>query len=217
MKPRTAGVIVALAGLAWFVSNRAPGQSAPVVAPAGDGGGVTGWANMFIDAVAALAAKVTTGVGWAVAHPIVPAVVVGLIVIGLLVHLVRSHRPVVQDPQRMYTSEQRKESFGYAGGQCEYTGKLLTRCRKPAEHADHLFPWSKGGATSIANCCASCATHNLSKGANILPSWRVRLLVHRRKRYYPAGVDRACGQMFTERYASSAPVASGPPRRGVTD
>ena len=30
--------------------------------------------------------------------------------------------------------------------------------------ADHVTPWSKGGATDIANCQMLCKTHNRAKG-----------------------------------------------------
>jgi hypothetical protein len=145
---------------------------------------------------------VTEVVRWLGDHQALVGLVVGAIVLVGLVRAVRARMPVQQDPQRMYTTEERIAVFARAGGRCEYTGFLLTRCRRPAEHADHVHPWSRGGATSLKNCCAACQHCNLSKGAKILPAWRVRLLVRRRKRYYPAGVDRACGQMFTERYAA---------------
>ena len=32
------------------------------------------------------------------------------------------------------------------------------------QHADHVTPWSKGGATDISNCQMLCRTHNRAKG-----------------------------------------------------
>lgn len=203
MKPRNAGAIVVLAAVALLFANKAPGQipTAPV-APAGATDAVTARANAFLDWFPAAAGHVAGAITWVTVHPVLLGFAAVLVVLVAVIRLVRAHRPITQDPQRMYTPEQRKEGFSYAGGQCEYTGFLLTRCRKPAEHADHLYPWSKGGATSLANMVAACSHCNLSKGAKILPPWRVRLLVRRRKRYYPAGVKTAVGQMYTERFAT---------------
>jgi 5-methylcytosine-specific restriction endonuclease McrA len=203
VKPRNAVVVVLAAGLAWFATRHVSAPRHAVAHPGTDTAStLTARTNGVIDQVQSVVRWIAGAIAWSTIHPWLIGAVAGLVVVGALIHLVRSHRSAPQDPQRMYTPEQRKQSFELAGGRCEYTGFLLTRCRRPAEHADHLYPWSKGGATSLANCCAACQHCNLSKGAKILPAWRVRLLVHRRKRYYPVGVDRACGQMFTERYAA---------------
>jgi 5-methylcytosine-specific restriction endonuclease McrA len=205
MKPRTATAIVVLAAVAWFVAGHTDGQGpAPVVIPdPASTDPVTGGANAFLSWAQGALGQLAHAVAWSVDHPWLIGVLVGVLVLTAVVRLVRAHRPVTKDPQRAYTSEQRTESFSLAGGQCEYTSSfLLFRCRRPAEHADHLFPWSRGGATSLANCVAACQHCNLSKGAKLLPAWRKRLLVRRRRRYYPAGVDTACGQKYTERFAS---------------
>ena len=34
----------------------------------------------------------------------------------------------------------------------------------PEMDADHVTPWSKGGATDISNCQMLCRTHNRAKG-----------------------------------------------------
>lgn len=196
MKPRSAAVVVLAAALAWFATRKAStGELAPALDVAAGPSALnrtTGWAGQILG-------WIPTSVAWTLAHLWLVGALALVAALLLLVHAVRAHRSVLQDPQRMYTPEQRRESFALAGGQCEYTGALLTRCRRPAEHADHLVPWSRGGATSLANCAAACAPCNLSKGAKVLPAWRVRMLVRRRKRYYPAGVDRTCGERYAER------------------
>ena len=205
MKPRSAAAIVLLAAVAWFVTNRTqtrPALPTVTVPPVGAAGGVTAHANAVLDLLESSVAALVSLAGQVGAHPWVLGVILALLVVVALVRAVRAHRPVTQDPQRMYSPEQRAESFRRAGGQCEYTGFLLTRCRRPAEHADHLYPHTRGGATSLTNCVASCAHCNLSKGAKVLPAWRVRMLVRRRKRYYPVGVDRVCGQRYEQRVSA---------------
>lgn len=152
-----------------------------------------------------VAERFTAALTWVTGHTWFLAALVAVVVVVAVVRAVRARMPVQQDPQRLYTSEQRAESFARASGQCEYSGFLLSRCHRPAEHADHLHPWSRGGATSLENCVAACQRCNLSKGAKILPAWRVKLLVRRRRRYYPAGVYVAVGQTYAERLAQAQP------------
>lgn len=123
-------------------------------------------------------------------------VVIALAVIAALGKRSKDGPDVTKDPQRMYTSEQRTESFARAGGQCEYLGWGFMRCRSQAEHADHFFPHSKGGATSLLNCVASCAHHNTSKGAKVLPKRQGTFLKMRRRRYYPAGIPVDVGEVY---------------------
>lgn len=203
MKPRQAAAVIVLAVVAWVVASRfdrSPTQPTATPAPGPDPvGAVTDWFTGVI-------APVKEWVGHVVANPTILLLACGVVVLVIIVRSVRARMPVVQDPQRMYSPEQRKESFRRAGGQCEYTGWLpWTRCRKPAEHADHLFPWSRGGATTLENCVASCARHNTSKGAKVLPAWQVRALVRRRRRYFPAGVDATVGQKYADVIAGTSP------------
>ncbi|GEL44888.1 hypothetical protein CHO01_00040 [Cellulomonas hominis] len=100
------------------------------------------------------------------------------------------------DPQRMYSPEQRRVIHERAGGQCEYTGWGWQRCRSASEHADHLHPHAKGGATSLRNGVAACAHHNTSKGAKVLARSKIRSLERRRRRYFPKGVDVRVGEMY---------------------
>ena len=54
---------------------------------------------------------------------------------------------------------------------------------------DHVFPWSRGGPTVVANGQALCAGHNRSKKAMTPPWWYVLSLERRRRTYFPQGVD----------------------------
>jgi 5-methylcytosine-specific restriction endonuclease McrA len=105
-------------------------------------------------------------------------------------------RSVPMDPQRDFPAHLRRQAFDLAGGRCEYTSVLWLRCSAVAQHADHLHPWSKGGATTLANCVASCAPHNLSKGAKILSPQQVWALERRRRRYFPPGADVRAGERY---------------------
>ena len=123
--------------------------------------------------------------GWGVW--IVAAVV--LLLVLVLVAARQAFRPQL-DPQRMFSSAQRREIFGRAGGTCEHKPLWWWRCSQVASHADHVFPWSKGGMTHVANGQAMCAKHNLRKSdwkPTRLYLWR---LAHRRATYFPHGTQR---------------------------
>lgn len=109
----------------------------------------------------------------------------------------RRRKQTRHDPQRMFTVAQRTQGFARAGRRCEYDGALwFLRCKTPATHGDHFYPWAKGGASSMVNFVAACARHNLSKGAT-LPSWfQERRIRRRRRRYFPAGTPRVAGEWF---------------------
>jgi len=96
-----------------------------------------------------------------------------------------------RDPQRLFTVEQRNEMRRRAQGQCEHKHPLWMRCNRPGSHGDHIYPWSKGGATTLANGQWLCEMHNLRK-SNKVPSrlyiWRLQM---RRRRYFPADEPRA--------------------------
>lgn len=78
-----------------------------------------------------------------------------------------SGRGAQHDPQRALTPVQRQAIFARAGGRCEHFGVLGVRCRHQAAHADHVVPWSRGGASTLANAQALCARRNLAKGAGM--------------------------------------------------
>ena len=47
------------------------------------------------------------------------------------------------------------------GNQCRLCGMIVTG---NDIHFDHIFPWSKGGETTLENLQILCKTHNLAKG-----------------------------------------------------
>lgn len=66
---------------------------------------------------------------------------------------------------------------------CEMEAGFRRRCSRPAEHGDHLYPWSKGGSTSLQNVVAACAGCHRRKGARI-PSPGQQERIERRRRDY---------------------------------
>lgn len=106
----------------------------------------------------------------------------------------RARVRAAKDTRRMYTSPERQQGFARSGGQCEYDRWLLFRCTRTAEHGDHFYPWSKGGATSMQNFVAACVRCNLVKSAHMpSPLMRARIQA-RRARYFPAGTPTTVGE-----------------------
>ena len=95
-----------------------------------------------------------------------------------------------RDAWRSFKGEARRMVFARAGGRCEATELLAWgRCRAPAVEVDHVYPWSKGGATVVSNGQALCHHHNRAK-AGLTPAWwYIASLERRRRRYFPAGED----------------------------
>ena len=139
----------------------------------------------------------TAVLAWVVEHPVVFASVALPSLLMALVRYLRFRHPAT-DPRRAFTTAQRTEAFSRASGRCEYPTVLLLRCRRPAEHADHLHPWSRGGATTLLNCVAACERCNLKKSAKVLPRWRVRLVERRRKGYFPPGAPVDAGERYRD-------------------
>lgn len=119
--------------------------------------------------------------------------VVALAAVGVLVGFVRrsGEASVQRDPQRLFSDSERRAIFARAGDRCEHVSMLGRRCHAAASHADHVHPWSKGGATTLANAQALCARHNLTKAGGVPPRWSVHRLEQRRRRYFPPGVPVA--------------------------
>lgn len=132
-------------------------------------------------------------------HPRLAQGALAVVIVTALCLVAMTHRPRRRDPQRLFTASERAESFRRAQGRCEYDSWMLLRCRRSAEHADHLHPWSRGGATTLRNCVAACARCNLRKSAKTLPRWRIHLIELRRGRYFPPGVDRRLGERYHAR------------------
>lgn len=95
-----------------------------------------------------------------------------------------------RDPWRRFKYESRRVVMERAGNRCEGAVFLAWgRCREPAAEADHVYPWSRGGATIVSNGQALCRGHNRNKGA-MKPAWWYLLSLERRRRtYFPPGVD----------------------------
>ena len=126
-------------------------------------------------------------------YPKVVLAIIGLWVLTIGVRVIAAMLPVQKDPQRMYTSGQRQIGFARSDGRCELEGWLWRRCQKPAGHGDHYFPWSKGGATDMANFVSACVTCNLSKGARIPTTFERVRLERRRRKYFTPGVPIRAG------------------------
>jgi len=113
----------------------------------------------------------------------------------LIVLLVASHHQRAgRDDRRMFTAAERAQGFGRALRQCEYDRWLLWRCTRTAEHGDHFYPWSRGGATSMRNFVAACGRCNTSKGARIPTSTQRRRIQRRRRKYFPTGIPVGVGE-----------------------
>lgn len=127
-------------------------------------------------------------VDWAVANPR-PALVVAALV--AVVVLANGYHPSTgwRDPVRIFTAEQKAIIHGRAGGRCEHKPLLWFRCRAQGTQADHVYPWSKGGPTTIENGQSMCGQCNRAKSARTPSRLYVWRLERRRRRYFPAGAD----------------------------
>jgi len=65
--------------------------------------------------------------------------------------------------KRIFNARQRIALFIRAQGHCLGCNELLA----PSFHADHIMPFSKGGATEVQNGQALCPTCNLKKSDKI--------------------------------------------------
>jgi hypothetical protein len=72
------------------------------------------------------------------------------------------------------------------------------RCSSAATEADHIYPWSRGGATVIANGQALCKGHNRNKRAMTPRWWYLLLLERRRRSYFPPGASARVSGLLTK-------------------
>lgn len=127
-------------------------------------------------------------------------VVIGAILVMLLIaRAVFRLIPKARDPRRAFTPNQRQEGFARANGRCEMEGFLWFRCGKQATDADHHYPWSRGGATSMANFVAACGHCNKSKGAKVPTRFSAWRMAQRRKGYFTKGSIYTAGDKFNKR------------------
>lgn len=115
------------------------------------------------------------------------------------------------DPWRRFKYGTRRLVMSRAGDRCEGPVFLAWgRCRNRATEADHIYPWSRGGATSPRNGQALCAGHNRRKAAMKPPWWYVLALEHRRRSYFPPGNDvRVSAAMSAAELAAHATPSVG--------
>lgn len=107
--------------------------------------------------------------------------------VALIIRSVRSSMPQQKDPQRMFTAAQRLRMFARCGNRCEHKSPRWFRCTSAPSHGDHIYPYSRGGATSLSNGAGLCARHNLAKSNHIPSGFYIRRLERRRRRYFPPG------------------------------
>lgn len=111
-----------------------------------------------------------------------------ILMLLLLATVLRTRDVRRRDPQRRFTGYQRREGMLRAGGRCELESSHGRRCARAAEHGDHFYPWSKGGATSLRNFVGACGNCNRAKGASI-PSPGLLTRLERRRATYVATQD----------------------------
>lgn len=112
------------------------------------------------------------------------AFIVMLLVVAIMLRTSDVRR---RDPQRRFTPYRRREGMLRAGGICELDSGYGRRCSRAAEHGDHFYPWSKGGATSLRNFVAACSHCNRHKGASIPSPGLLTRLERRRASYIGTG------------------------------
>jgi hypothetical protein len=111
----------------------------------------------------------------------------GVVMLVVLVIKVRGAVQPQKDPQRIFTTAQRLAMFKRAGNRCEHKPPFLPRCRSMASHGDHVYPHSRGGATTLSNGQAMCQLHNQRKGATVPSALYIWRLERRRRTYFPPG------------------------------
>lgn len=141
----------------------------------------------LIDAIVDLIQYATN---WLSTNRLVLIVVLLALAVVLLIRRGRSRIVVARDPKRVFTHAERQEMFARAGDQCEHKPIFGRRCAEVPTHGDHIYPWSRGGATTMDNAQGLCARHNGIKSA-WRPTWLyIKRLEARRRSYFPAGVPR---------------------------
>lgn len=114
---------------------------------------------------------------------------IAAVLITMLAGKIRSKFSVQTDPQRVYTSAERKVGSDRAGNRCEHKPMIGARCKSAGAQGDHIIPWSAGGATVMSNFQILCQKCNLKK-SNFFPSrLYIYRLQRRRLQYFPADAD----------------------------
>lgn len=146
-------------------------------------------AGGFIDVVTAV-------ITWLSAHTMAIFVLAAILIVTVIARTI-ARRTSTTDPTRLFTSDQRREGMVRAENRCEMPRLFgLMRCRRRAEHGDHFFPWSRGGATTMGNYVAACAKCNLAKSNHVPTRLTTFLIALRRRRYFPDGIPIRPGQRY---------------------
>jgi 5-methylcytosine-specific restriction endonuclease McrA len=136
------------------------------------------------------ALAIATGImQFLIQNPVLVLILVGIIAVFVIAQKVRGSRTPVTDEKRMFSGPEKAECKRRAGNRCEHS-QFGFRCRVPSAHADHVYPWARGGATAMSNCQSLCAPHNLRKSATIPGKFYIARLEKRRRKYFPSGVPR---------------------------
>lgn len=92
-----------------------------------------------------------------------------------------------RDPRRGFTVAERRAAFERAGHRCEHKPLLWHRCTNTPTQGDHIFPWSRGGRTTMSNQQALCPFHNSRKSGTVPTRLYILRLQWRRRRYFADG------------------------------
>jgi len=114
--------------------------------------------------------------------------------LGLAAIRQRARDRLRRDPRRQFSAGQCREGLARAGGICELETGHRRRCRRPATHGVHFFPWSAGGSTTMENFAAACARCRRLRGRRCPSPGAQRRLEERRRSYFPAGAAATVGE-----------------------
>lgn len=133
-------------------------------------------------------ASATAFIHFLIGDPVlIVMIAAGLTVIGIARAVVKGRVPEKHE-KRMFTGPEKAECKRRAGNRCEHS-QFGFRCRTASAHADHVYPWARGGQTTMSNCQSLCAPHNLRKSAIIPGKFYIARLEKRRRRYFPTGIS----------------------------
>lgn len=130
-------------------------------------------------------------------EPVLPSIALPVLccAVFIVVVIVTNARDMRRrDPIRRFSRQQRSLGMARAGGQCEMENGVYRRCSREAQHGDHFYPWSKGGATSLQNFVAACSVCNRRKAAKIPSPGQQKRMERRRLEYVTAGADVSVGE-----------------------
>lgn len=155
-------------------------------------GGIEGWTFLgsLGDGLAVL-------FSFSLRHPTAALLALSLFAFVVLMSAVaRMSDTGTRDPQRSFTSSQRRLGADLAGGRCEMERFWWFRCTRDGAHGDHFFPWSRGGSSTMTNFVWACAPCNLSKGATVPTIWQKLRIEKRRRKYFPENHPINAGERY---------------------